>query len=84
MHGGNERDCLGVVVPVLLFGTLYAYSPNVVPVPSDWGDDVLVTGYWFLDSADGILAHGLSAFLDAATNRSTSNLAVCPGSIRRR
>lgn len=33
-------------------GTLYAYSRHVVPVPADWGEDVLVGGYWFLDEPD--------------------------------
>jgi UDP:flavonoid glycosyltransferase YjiC (YdhE family) len=32
--------------------TLYAYSPNVLPVPSDWPDDVEVTGYWVLGGED--------------------------------
>ncbi len=27
---------------------LYAYSEHVLPRPSDWGDEVHVTGYWFL------------------------------------
>lgn len=31
---------------------LYGFSPSVIPVPSDWGDNVHVTGYWFLDSDD--------------------------------
>jgi len=46
-------------------GTLYAYSPHVVPVPSDWGRDVLVSGYWFLDSEDWRVPDHLAAFLDA-------------------
>jgi sterol 3beta-glucosyltransferase len=29
--------------------TLYAYSPEVVPVPADWPSNVATTGYWFLD-----------------------------------
>lgn len=33
--------------------TLYAYSPHVLPVPSDWPDDVAVTGYWFLNEEEG-------------------------------
>ena len=33
--------------------TLYGYSPHVLPQAGDWGDSVHVTGYWFLDSADG-------------------------------
>ncbi|MBK8784733.1 MAG: glycosyltransferase family 1 protein, partial [Anaerolineales bacterium] len=32
--------------------TLYGFSPSVIPNPPDWGDDIHVTGYWFLDSAD--------------------------------
>jgi UDP:flavonoid glycosyltransferase YjiC (YdhE family) len=46
-------------------GTLYAYSPQVVPVPPDWDDDVLVSGYWFLDEADWRPPESLAAFLDA-------------------
>jgi len=29
--------------------TLYGFSPTVVPKPPDWGSEVDVTGYWFLD-----------------------------------
>lgn len=29
--------------------SLYAYSPRVVPNPSDWDEDQHITGYWFLD-----------------------------------
>ena len=28
---------------------LCGYSPQVIPVPSDWGSPIHVTGYWFLD-----------------------------------
>ncbi|MGE0766821.1 MAG: glycosyltransferase [Hyphomicrobiaceae bacterium] len=45
--------------------TIYAYSRHVVPIPSDWGDDVLVSGYWFLDSALWAPPAPLQAFLDA-------------------
>ncbi|MGQ9552632.1 MAG: glycosyltransferase [Anaerolineae bacterium] len=31
---------------------LYGFSPSVIPPPSDWGSDIHVTGYWFLDAAD--------------------------------
>ena len=31
---------------------LYGYSPAVIPPPADWGADVHVTGYWFLDPAE--------------------------------
>jgi sterol 3beta-glucosyltransferase len=32
---------------------LYGFSPWVIPRPPDWGDNVHVTGYWFLDAQDG-------------------------------
>jgi sterol 3beta-glucosyltransferase len=44
--GLPERAPGGLARPV---ATLYAYSPSVVPRPLDWGPDVLVSGYWFLD-----------------------------------
>jgi UDP:flavonoid glycosyltransferase YjiC (YdhE family) len=44
--------------------TLYAYSPHVLPAPPDWGADVLVGGYWFLDSRDWEMPSGLVAFLE--------------------
>ncbi len=45
--------------------TLYAYSKHVVPVPRDWGDDVLVSGYWFLDEPDWSMPAELAGFLAA-------------------
>jgi UDP:flavonoid glycosyltransferase YjiC (YdhE family) len=30
---------------------LYGFSPHVIPRPPDWGEDVHVTGYWFLETA---------------------------------
>ncbi|BCX06056.1 MAG: glycosyl transferase family 1 [Candidatus Roseilinea sp.] len=45
---------------------LYAYSEHVVPRPSDWGDDVHVTGYWFLSAPpDWRPSRELLAFLSA-------------------
>ncbi|HLB45677.1 MAG TPA: glycosyltransferase [Anaerolineales bacterium] len=34
------------------FGTpwLFAYSPSVMPKPSDWAEYLHITGYWFLDA----------------------------------
>jgi sterol 3beta-glucosyltransferase len=29
---------------------LYGYSPSVIPKPPDWGENLHVVGYWFLDS----------------------------------
>ncbi len=48
-------------------GTIYAYSPHVLPKPADWGQDVLVSGYWFLDSPTWQMPAGLEAFLGAGT-----------------
>ncbi|WP_072395609.1 glycosyltransferase [Hyphomicrobium sp. CS1GBMeth3] len=45
-------------------GTVYAYSPHVLPVPKDWGPDVLVSGYWFLDGGDWTPPERLKRFLD--------------------
>jgi sterol 3beta-glucosyltransferase len=28
---------------------LYGFSPSVIPPPEDWGEEVHVTGYWYLD-----------------------------------
>jgi sterol 3beta-glucosyltransferase len=45
---------------------LYGFSPQVIPIPCEWGDDVHVTGYWFLDSPPGWQPEpGLVKFLDA-------------------
>lgn len=45
---------------------LYCYSPAVSPPPSDWGDWIDVTGYWFLDRAVNWAPPAeLTAFLDA-------------------
>ncbi|MHA6687293.1 glycosyltransferase [Mesorhizobium sp. A556] len=46
-------------------GTLYAYSPHVVPVPLDWDNTVLVSGYWFLDNENWRPSDALASFLDA-------------------
>lgn len=48
-----------------LAGTLYAYSPHVVPRPSDWGEDVAVTGYWTLEAPGWTPDAELATFLEA-------------------
>jgi len=46
--------------------TLMGISPLVTPHPPDWGDNLHVTGYWFLDrSPDWQPSPELTAFLDA-------------------
>ncbi len=31
---------------------IYGFSPAVIPRPPDWGKNIFVTGYWFLDTPD--------------------------------
>lgn len=51
--------------PARARGTIYAYSPAVLPKPADWGTDVLVSGYWFLDDPDWLPDDALRTFLAA-------------------
>jgi sterol 3beta-glucosyltransferase len=45
---------------------LYGFSPSVIPKAPDWGDNVHVTGYWFLDpAADWTPPAALMEFLQA-------------------
>jgi len=47
---------------------LYGYSPSVIPPPSDWDDNIHVTGYWFLDpAADWTPPRALIEFLQAGS-----------------
>lgn len=47
---------------------LYGYSRHVLPRPSDWADNLHVTGYWFLDAPHGWTPPAdLTAFLDAGS-----------------
>jgi sterol 3beta-glucosyltransferase len=41
----------------------YAYSPAVLPKPSDWPEWVAPTGWWYLDSADYTPSPALADFL---------------------
>lgn len=52
-------------------GTLYAYSRHLLPVPPDWGDSVLVSGYWFLPHREWQPPSELAAFLQKAMLQST-------------
>ncbi len=45
---------------------LYGFSQHVVPRPRDWPETMHVTGYWFLDTAEGWTPpQDLVAFLEA-------------------
>lgn len=45
---------------------LYGISPSVIAKPADWGSNVHVTGYWFLDAAaDWTPPMALQQFLEA-------------------
>lgn len=59
----DERSLQGRPVP-----KLYAYSRHVVPLPADWDESALVTGYWFLgSSADWQPPANLATFLMAGS-----------------
>ena len=45
--------------------TLYCYSPQVVPTPSDWPPDAVATGYWLSEYGDGPIDPELEAFVAA-------------------
>ncbi|HEY9010938.1 MAG TPA: glycosyltransferase [Devosia sp.] len=61
-----QREAMGrELKPRKAAGTLYAYSRHLIPVPSDWGDDVAVTGYWFLDQPEWQPDAALTDFLAA-------------------
>jgi sterol 3beta-glucosyltransferase len=65
LQAWRERS-LGLATPrppSTPIGTLYAYSPHVVPKPPDWTDNIVVSGYWFLDNAEWRPDPELSAFL---------------------
>ena len=42
-------DYWGMDSPQSLTPIIYAYSPVVVPKPSDWGQNQKISGYWFLN-----------------------------------
>ncbi|HLV35212.1 MAG TPA: glycosyltransferase, partial [Spirillospora sp.] len=46
---------------------VYGYSPSVLPKPSNWGEFIHVTGYWFLDQPDWTPPAALVDFLNAGT-----------------
>ncbi|MFN7089038.1 MAG: glycosyltransferase [Allorhizobium sp.] len=58
----NFKTSAGTVAPRA--GTIYAYSPAILPKPGDWGPDILVGGYWFLDEPDWTPDPALARFLD--------------------
>jgi UDP:flavonoid glycosyltransferase YjiC (YdhE family) len=65
--------------------TLYAYSRHVLPVPSDWGENVLVSGYWFLDEkGDWEPPQALASFLAAGRKPVYVGFGSMPGLDARR
>ena len=78
-----RKEVLGLTrhqSPARPLGTLYGYSPSVITRPSDWGDDVAVTGYWFLDSPDWEPDPELRAFLSAGDPPVYVGFGSMPGS----
>lgn len=63
-----RKESLGLLPDqrqVGLKGTLYGYSPHALPRPTEWGDDVAVTGYWFLNSPEWEPDAQMRSFLSA-------------------
>jgi sterol 3beta-glucosyltransferase len=47
---------------------LYGFSRHVIPIPDEWGQDVHVPGYWFLDALPGWQPEpGLLNFIEAGS-----------------
>lgn len=43
---------------------LHGFSASILPKPSDWSDNMHITGYWFMDAPrDWVPPEGLQAFL---------------------
>jgi sterol 3beta-glucosyltransferase len=55
---GPLRDADRRRVPLL-----YGFSPVVIPKPSDWGEWIEVTGYWFLPEPEWRASAALESFL---------------------
>ncbi len=55
---GPFLDLMRAKVPVL-----YGYSTSVVPRPSNWGDFIHVTGYWFYNQPEWTPPQALANFL---------------------
>ncbi len=52
--------------PMRRYPILYGFSPTVISKPADWGSNIHVTGYWFLDAApDWTPPADLLTFLDS-------------------
>ncbi|PLW48546.1 hypothetical protein PCANC_12200 [Puccinia coronata f. sp. avenae] len=62
---------------------LYNFSPSVLPKPSDWGDHVHVTGYWFIKKKkeEANVPEGLKEEIDKAKARGMKVAYIGFGSI---
>lgn len=60
---GKKPKQLGVIPAPVLAG----FSKYVLPRPSDWAENIHVTGYWSLDHPDYEPPPALQTFLDAGT-----------------
>jgi len=49
----KARDYWDLDSPQSATSIIYGYSPTVVPKPPDWSEHQQISGYWFLDSAEG-------------------------------
>jgi sterol 3beta-glucosyltransferase len=57
---------------------LHAFSPHVVPPPSDWPRTVTTTGYWFLPSETGAEADAATVDVADASPRTEASAGTLP------
>jgi len=54
--------------PMSRYSVLYGYSPTVLPVPDDWPENQIVTGYWFSEPQESYQpAPDLETFLQTGS-----------------
>ncbi|MAS37619.1 MAG: glycosyl transferase [Anaerolineaceae bacterium] len=47
------------------YPVIYGFSPQVIPHPRDWRDDICISGYWFLEVPDWQPSDELRHFLES-------------------
>ncbi len=60
LPGKKSEHPSGKLAPILA-----GFSKHILPRPSDWGENIHVTGYWYLDTPGFEPPPALQAFLDA-------------------
>jgi sterol 3beta-glucosyltransferase len=60
---------------------LHAFSPHVLPPPSDWPQTATATGYWFLPSEAGAEADAATVDAAHASARTEASAGTLPGGL---